>query len=52
MCTVANLKVIYDEDIILLYSEYNNMSQLLLSMPLKFEHEFNKILRNIICNKL
>lgn len=50
MCTIASLKIIYDKDLILLYEEDNN--QLILSMPLKFEHEFNKILRNIICNKL
>ena len=50
MCTIANLKVVYDEDVILLYEESKN--QLILSMPLKFEHEFNKILRSIICNKL
>lgn len=50
MCTVANLKVVYDEDVILLYEESKN--QLILSMPLKFEHEFNKILRDIICSKI
>lgn len=50
MCTIANLKVVYDEDVILLYEESKNL--LILSMPLKFEHEFNKILKNIICNRL